>query len=73
MLSRLASTISENTPTLKEIIEIGDSLKDTTSLEELTRAGATILTLLEPFLDALLPEKQVSTNNAVFTLIFVVN
>jgi len=60
MLSSLALNVANSTPILKEILATGESLKDITDLEALARGGAKLLTLLEPFLDTLLPATQVS-------------
>jgi len=60
MLSSLALNVVSSTPILKEILATGESLKDITDLEALARGGAKLLTLLEPFLDTLLPATQVS-------------
>merc|ERR1711935_740947 len=60
MLSSLALNVAQSTPILREILVTGESLKDITDLEDLARGGAKLLTLLEPFLDTLLPSTQVS-------------
>merc|ERR1711937_960702 len=60
MLSSLALNIAQSTPILRDILATGESLKDITDLEELARGGARLLTLLEPFLDSLLPATQVA-------------
>merc|ERR1712021_199183 len=60
MLSSLALNVAQSTPILREVLVTGESLKDITDLEELTRGGAKLLILLEPFLDTLLPSTQVS-------------
>merc|ERR1711935_244053 len=60
MLSSLALNVAQSTPILSEILATGESLKDITNLEDLARGGAKLLTLLEPFLDTLLPSTQVS-------------
>ena len=40
---------------ISEILAVGKSLKDETSPEILSRSGARLLKLLEPFLEALVP------------------
>ena len=60
MLISLAKIIEKQTPMISEILSVGKSLKDETSPEILTRSGAKLLMLLEPFLESLVPT-QVKT------------
>ena len=69
MLSSLALNVANSTPILKEILATGESLKDLTDLEGLARGGAKLLTLLEPFLDTLLPATKVT--GYFFQIIFI--
>merc|ERR1739838_1005012 len=55
MLMSLAKIISKQTPMISEILTVGKSLKDETSPEILSRSGAKLLKLLEPFLESLVP------------------
>merc|ERR1739838_698273 len=55
MLMSLAKIISKQTPMIYEILTVGKSLKDETSPEILSRSGAKLLKLLEPFLESLVP------------------
>ena len=60
MLMGLAKIIKKQTPMISEILSVGKSLKDETSPEILSRSGAKLLMLLEPFLESLVPT-QVNT------------
>ena len=55
MLMSLAKIIENQTPMISEILAVGKSLKDVTSPEILSRSGARLLKLLEPFLESLVP------------------
>ena len=55
MLMSLAQSIALQTPMITEILSVGKSLKDETSPEILSRSGAKLLQLLEPFLESLVP------------------
>ena len=55
MLISLAKIIETQTPMISEILAVGKSLKDETSPEILSRSGARLLKLLEPFLESLVP------------------
>ena len=55
MLMSLAKSIAVQTPMISEILSVGKSLKDETSAEILSRSGAKLLQLLEPFLESLVP------------------
>jgi len=55
MLMNLAKIIEKQTPMISEILSVGKSLKDETSPEVLSRSGAKLLKLLEPFLESLVP------------------
>ena len=51
----LAKIVESQTPMISEILSVGKSIKDETSPEILSRSGAKLLTLLEPFLESLVP------------------
>jgi len=55
MLMSLAKIIAQQTPMISEILSVGKSLKDESSPEILSRSGAKLLKLLEPFLESLVP------------------
>merc|ERR1739838_1114815 len=55
MLMSLAKIVSKQTPMISEILSVGKSLKDESSPEILSRSGAKLLKLLEPFLESLVP------------------
>jgi len=55
MLTSLAKIIENQTPMISEILAVGKSLKDVSSPEILSRSGARLLKLLEPFLESLVP------------------
>ena len=63
MLMSLAKIIEQQTPMISEILTVGKSLKDETSPEILSRSGAKLLTLLEPFLESLVPTEVGRTTN----------
>ena len=59
MLMNLAKIIEKQTPMISEILSVGKSLKDETSPEVLSRSGAKLLKLLEPFLESLVPAEVI--------------
>ena len=53
----LAKRISGQTDNLNKIINISQSIKDETSLFELSKSGAQLLRLVDPFLESIVPKE----------------
>ena len=56
LLVDLARRISGQTDNLNQIVNISQSIKDETSLFELSKSGATLLRLVDPFLESIVPK-----------------
>ena len=57
LLVDLAKRVSGQTDNLNQIINISQSIKDETSLFELSKSGAQLLRLVDPFLESIVPKE----------------
>ena len=64
MLSSLARNVAAQSDNLAEILALGRTIKDQTDPETLTRTGAEILRLVDPFLSSLVPPEVTSCAGA---------
>ena len=71
MLAGLARNVAAQSDNLAQILSLGKTLKDQTEAETLTRTGAEILRLVDPFLSSLVPPEVTSCAGSSSTAMLV--